>query len=104
MPFAPRQRPRPHFDWRLRTRTLPLGQRTLIMGILNITPDSFSDGGHFYTPEDAPDRAVAQALQMLEEGADILDIAGESTRPTPPPLPPRARNDSNSPLPVTTPH
>jgi dihydropteroate synthase len=58
------------------------------MGILNITPDSFSDGGHFYTPEDAPDRAVAQALQMLEEGADILDIGGESTRPSATPLPP----------------
>src|SRR5258708_19560920 len=90
MPSAPRHRPRPHLDWRLRTRTLPLGQRTLIMGILNITPDSFSDGGHFYTPQDAPDRAVAQALQMLEEGADILDIGGESTPPTPTPPPPAA--------------
>src|SRR6266702_1701314 len=84
MPFVTR----PRFDWHLRTRTLPLGQRTLIMGILNITPDSFSDGGHFYTPEDAPDRAVAQALQMLDEGADILDIGGESTRPNATPLPP----------------
>jgi dihydropteroate synthase len=58
------------------------------MGILNITPDSFSDGGHFYTPQDAPDRAVNQALQMLEEGADILDIGGESTRPNAAPLSP----------------
>jgi dihydropteroate synthase len=84
MPFTPR----PPFDWHLRTRTLPLGQRTIIMGILNITPDSFSDGGHFYTPQAAPDRAVTQALQMLKEGADILDIGGESTRPNAAPLSP----------------
>ena len=77
MPFVPR----PRFDWSLRTRTLALGQRTLIMGILNVTPDSFSDGGHFYSPQHAPERALAQAVTMLEEGADILDIGGESTRP-----------------------
>lgn len=77
---------RPHFDWSLRTRTLALGQRTLVMGILNVTPDSFSDGGHFYTPENAPDRALAQAHEMLDEGADILDIGGESTRPNAIPL------------------
>lgn len=82
MPFLPR----PRFDWSLRTRTLPLGQRTLVMGILNITPDSFSDGGHFYTPGQAPDRALAQALQMLDEGARILDIGGESTRPNATPM------------------
>jgi dihydropteroate synthase len=58
------------------------------MGILNVTPDSFSDGGHFYTPESAPDRALARALQMLEEGAQILDIGGESTRPNATPLSP----------------
>jgi dihydropteroate synthase len=58
------------------------------MGILNVTPDSFSDGGHFYSPEHAPERALAQALTMLEEGADILDIGGESTRPNATPLPP----------------
>jgi dihydropteroate synthase len=80
--------PRPRYNWRLRTRTLPLGQRTLIMGILNITPDSFSDGGHFYTPNDAPGRALTQALHMLDEGADILDIGGESTRPNATPLTP----------------
>ena len=73
MPLTPRS----HHDWHLRTRTLSLGQRTLIMGILNVTPDSFSDGGHFYSPE----RALAQALTMLDEGAEILDIGGESTRP-----------------------
>ena len=72
---------RSHYDWHLRTRTLPLGQRTLIMGILNVTPDSFSDGGHFYSPEHAPERAIEHALKMLDEGADILDIGGESTRP-----------------------
>jgi dihydropteroate synthase len=84
MPFAPRTR----FDWHLRTRTLPLGERTIIMGILNVTPDSFSDGGHFYSPESAPDRAIAHALQMLDEGAHILDIGGESTRPNATPLTP----------------
>lgn len=56
---------------------LELGQRTLIMGIVNVTPDSFSDGGHFFSPV----KAVTQALQLVEEGADILDIGGESTRP-----------------------
>jgi dihydropteroate synthase len=79
---------RPRFDWRLRTRTLPLGRRTLIMGILNVTPDSFSDGGHFYSPDQAPERALAQALKLLDEGADILDIGGESTRPDAIPLTP----------------
>jgi dihydropteroate synthase len=77
---------RPHFDWRTRTRTLSLGQQTLVMGILNITPDSFSDGGHFYSPEHAPERALTQAFQMLDEGAHILDIGGESTRPNAIPL------------------
>jgi dihydropteroate synthase len=74
------------FDWRLRTRSLALGRRTVVMGILNVTPDSFSDGGHFYSPASAPDRALAHALQMLEEGAQILDIGGESTRPKATPL------------------
>ena len=82
MPFAPRS----HHDWHLRTRTLALGRRTLIMGILNVTPDSFSDGGLFYSPEHAPERALQQARKMLAEGADILDIGGESTRPNATPL------------------
>lgn len=56
---------------------LGLGERTLIMGILNVTPDSFSDGGLW----DKPEEAVRRALQMVEEGADIIDIGGESTRP-----------------------
>jgi dihydropteroate synthase len=58
------------------------------MGILNVTPDSFSDGGHFYSPQHAPERALAQAITMLDEGADILDIGGESTRPNASPLRP----------------
>ena len=65
------------FQWNLGARALELGKRTLIMGILNVTPDSFSDGGLYLEP----DRAVAQAERLLEDGADILDIGGESTRP-----------------------
>lgn len=68
---------RPRFRWQLRSRALELGRRTLVMGVLNVTPDSFSDGGRFLEPEPA----VEQGLRLLEEGADILDIGGESTRP-----------------------
>jgi dihydropteroate synthase len=68
---------RPAFDWLLPRRTFALGRRTLVMAVLNVTPDSFSDGGLFL----ARDEAVAQALRMIDEGADILDIGGESTRP-----------------------
>jgi dihydropteroate synthase len=68
---------RPQFVWKLRSRSLKLGERTLIMGIVNVTPDSFSDGGEFLEPQ----RAVDHALAMRDEGADILDIGGESTRP-----------------------
>lgn len=57
--------------------TFPLGERTLIMGILNVTPDSFSDGGSFYQKEEA----LKQAERMVAEGADIIDVGGESTRP-----------------------
>lgn len=64
-------------QWQLRTRALELGVRTFVMGVINVTPDSFSDGGAFLDPR----RAVAYALQLLDEGADILDIGGESTRP-----------------------
>ncbi len=63
--------------WQLRTRELPLGSLPLLMGIVNVTPDSFSDGGKFLARE----AAVGHALQLLEEGADILDLGGESTRP-----------------------
>ncbi len=65
------------FNWNLGSRTLELGKRTLIMGVVNVTPDSFSDGGQFLDC----DHAVAHAERLLEEGADILDIGGESTRP-----------------------
>lgn len=58
-------------------RTLALGGRTLVMGVLNVTPDSFSDGGLFIDPQ----RAVDEALRMVEAGADLIDIGGESTRP-----------------------
>ncbi len=58
-------------------RTLPIGARTLVMGILNVTPDSFSDGGEFFSL----DSALAHAEQMIAEGADIIDVGGESTRP-----------------------
>src|SRR6185437_9302341 len=64
-------------EWRLRTRTLALGARTLIMGVVNITPDSFSDGGAYFAPE----AAIAHALELLEQGADLLDLGAESTRP-----------------------
>jgi len=82
MPFLPR----PQFDWHLRTRTLALGKRTIIMGILNVTPDSFSDGGHFYYAESSTERALAHALRMLDDGAQIIDVGGESTRPGAVPL------------------
>ena len=73
---------RKQFRLRLPSRTLVLGERTLIMGVLNVTPDSFSDGGAFLnTPA-----AVARALQMEHDGADILDIGGESTRPSAAPI------------------
>jgi dihydropteroate synthase len=65
------------FQWNLGTRTLELGKRTLIMGIVNVTPDSFSDGGLYLDPEGA----IAHAIELLDEGADIIDIGGESTRP-----------------------
>jgi len=63
--------------WQLHTRSLPLGRRTAIMGILNVTPDSFSDGGLYQNSDAATDAA----LQMFEDGATIVDIGGESTRP-----------------------
>jgi dihydropteroate synthase len=69
--------PRPRHDWRLLTRTLPLGERTLVMGVVNITPDSFSDGGRYASLGDAVDHAI----ELLGQGADIIDLGGESTRP-----------------------
>src|SRR5260370_11847106 len=68
---------RKKFRVRLGSRALVLGERTLVMGVLNVTPDSFSDGGKFFDQE----RAIEQALAMEQAGADLLDIGGESTRP-----------------------
>ena len=69
--------PRKRFLWKLKHREIQLGDRTLIVGILNVTPDSFSDGGRYFDP----DRAFARALELEEQGADIIDIGAESTRP-----------------------
>lgn len=63
--------------WKIRGRDHDLSRRGWIMGVLNVTPDSFSDGGAF----DAPDEAVRHGLRMVSEGAEVLDIGGESTRP-----------------------
>ena len=63
--------------WRLRTRTLAVGKIPLLMGIVNVTPDSFSDGGHSLDPA----AAVEHGLRLAAEGADLLDVGGESTRP-----------------------
>ena len=68
---------RPVFEWKLDARSLELGKRTLVMGVVNVTPDSFSDGGLYFDR----DRAVEHALQLLQDGADIIDVGGESTRP-----------------------
>lgn len=69
--------PRKRFEWKLRDKTLHLGDRTLIMGVLNVTPDSFSDGGKYQDP----DRAFARAVELEEQGADLIDVGAESTRP-----------------------
>jgi dihydropteroate synthase len=68
---------RPVYQWSLGNRTLELGKRTLVMGVVNVTPDSFSDGGQFF---DRP-QAMKHAMELLDAGADIVDIGGESTRP-----------------------
>jgi dihydropteroate synthase len=68
---------RPVFNWNLGSRSLELGKRTLVMGILNVTPDSFSDGGKYFSSS----AAIEHGLKLHEDGADILDIGGESTRP-----------------------
>jgi dihydropteroate synthase len=68
---------RPVFEWNIGSRSLQLGKRTLIMGVINVTPDSFSDGGLYFDC----DRAVEHGLRLLDEGADIIDVGGESTRP-----------------------
>lgn len=78
----------------IRGRDYALGQRTWLMGILNITPDSFSDGGLYYNKK----RAVKRGLQLIEQGADILDIGGESSRPGSDPI--TAEEEKNRILPV----
>ena len=65
------------YSWKTSSRIIKLGQKTQVMGILNITPDSFSDGGLFYSQQ----KAIEHGLQMADDGADIIDIGGESTRP-----------------------
>lgn len=76
--FLPYHQPKMHRKWHISGgRTLPIGERTLIMGILNVTPDSFSDGNQF----NSLDKAIEHAEQMISEGAEIIDIGGESTRP-----------------------
>jgi dihydropteroate synthase len=65
------------FQWNTGGRTLELGKRTLVMGVINVTPDSFSDGGQYLEPA----QAIERGLQLLEEGADLIDVGGESTRP-----------------------
>jgi len=71
------------FEWRLTDCILKIGRRPLVMGIVNVTPDSFSDGGQYATAESA----IAHGLQLTEDGADLLDIGGESTRPGAAPVP-----------------
>jgi len=71
------------YEWHLPDRVLSIGARPLVMGVVNVTPDSFSDGGQHL----AVDAAVAHALELVQQGADILDIGGESTRPWATPVP-----------------
>jgi dihydropteroate synthase len=68
---------RPVVEWNLGSRVLKLGKRTFIMGVVNVTPDSFSDGGQHFDR----DQAVQHAIKLMDEGADIIDVGGESTRP-----------------------
>jgi dihydropteroate synthase len=82
--------------WRLRGRELPLGTRCLIMGIVNVTPDSFSDGGQFL----GTDAAIAHGLELVRQGADLLDIGGESTRPGSQPV--TLENELQRAVPVVT--
>src|SRR5215472_13128402 len=64
-------------QWKIREHVFDLSQRGLIMGVLNVTPDSFSDGGKFFAAE----KAIEHGLKMAADGADIVDVGGESTRP-----------------------
>jgi len=73
---------RKRYLWKVRAREIQLGDRTLLVGVLNVTPDSFSDGGSYLDP----DRACAHALAMEEQGADLIDVGAESTRPNSKPI------------------
>jgi len=75
---------REKFQLKIGDRKIALGERTLVMGVLNVTPDSFSDGGRYFSP----DRAVEHGLEMARQGADWIDVGGESTRPGSRPVPP----------------
>ncbi len=86
--------PIPKMFWQLKTKTLPLTNPPALMAIVNVTPDSFSDGGKFLSV----DRAVEHALQLVADGADILDVGGESTRPYSEPV--SAAEESDRVLPV----
>jgi len=83
---------RPVFEWNIGSRSLQLGKRTLVMGVVNVTPDSFSDGGVNFDHK----RAVEHGLRLLEDGADILDVGGESTRPGAPVLPSTEPDSGNT--------
>src|SRR3954463_6865546 len=65
------------YFWKTKQHEIRLGERTVLMGVLNVTPDSFSDGGKYSDP----DRAFARAIELEEQGADIIDIGAESTKP-----------------------
>jgi dihydropteroate synthase len=80
--------------WQCRNRRFDLANRTLIMGVLNVTPDSFSDGGKYATA----DAAIARGMELAAQGADIIDIGGESTRPGAEPVP--AEEETRRVLPV----
>ena len=70
-------------QWKIAGQTIDVSEHALVMGVLNITPDSFSDGGRFFTAE----KAIEHGLRMAEEGAQIIDVGGESTRPGAEPVP-----------------
>ncbi|HVF70558.1 MAG TPA: dihydropteroate synthase [Chthoniobacterales bacterium] len=82
--------------WKIDGRTIDLSSRTMIMGVLNVTPDSFSDGGHFFSAE----KAVNHGMRMADEGAKIIDVGGESTRPGAEPV--SAEEEIDRVLPVIT--
>jgi dihydropteroate synthase len=84
----------PKLEWRAGSHLVPTGGRTLLMGVLNVTPDSFSDGGRYFDHE----AAVAHGLQMVADGADLLDVGGESTRPGSEPIPPHEEIERTIPV------